>query len=114
MLRSAVLLAFLPLVTGLAQTVQVPSPKQGRPGEILPWTRFRPRTDSYAPTAGETQQIQAKIGQLGAMLRELQSRGVGDALLADVEIFHEAARWILKFPEEFFRPDSVGATLQVL
>ncbi len=94
--------------------MQVPSPKQGRPGEILPWTRFRPRTDSYTPTAEETQQIQAKIGQLGVMLRDLQSRGVNDGLLVDVEIFREAARWILQFPEEFFRPDSVGATLQVL
>src|SRR5947207_14449119 len=107
MLRSAVLLAFLPLVTLLAQTVQVSSPKQGRPGEILPWTRFRPRTASYTPTAEETQQIQAKIGQLGAMISGLQSRGTDDALLADVEIFREAARWILKFPEEFFRPDAV-------
>src|SRR5215813_15126891 len=108
MVRWLILLAFLPIVTGRAQTVQVPSPKQGRPGEILPWTRFRPRADSYTPTAEETQRIQGKISQLGGMLRDLHSRGVGDALLADVEIFHEAARWILQFPEEFFRPEAVG------
>ena len=100
--------------SGLAQTVQVPSPKQGRPGEILPWTRFRPRTDPYKPTAEEKQRIQAKIDQLGAMIRELRSLRVVDTLLADVEIFHEAARWILTFPEEFSRKEAVAATLDVL
>src|SRR6202049_2928933 len=37
-----------------------------------------------------------------------------DALLVDVEIFHEAARWIMTFPEEFFRKEAVANTLQVL
>src|SRR5712691_12653587 len=94
-------LAVLIAIPGLAQTVQAPSPKQGRPGEILPWTRFRPRTESYSPTAQEKQQIQSKIDQLGAMIRGLHAKGVDDSLLVDVEIFHEAARWIMAFPEEF-------------
>src|ERR1700680_462860 len=37
-----------------------------------------------------------------------------DSLLVDVEIFHEAARWIMTFPEEFFRKEAVANTLQVL
>src|ERR1700682_6148920 len=89
-------------MTALAQTVQAPSPKQGRPGEILPWTRFRPRTESYIPTAEEKQQIQSKIDQLGAMIRAIHA---DDSLLVDVEIFHQAARWIMTFPEEFFRKE---------
>src|SRR5258708_7106720 len=100
------LLALFALSTAFGQTIQVPSPKQGRPGEVLPWTRFRPRTDSYTPALEETQKIQAKIAQLGVMIQDLQSRHVDDGLLADVEIFHEAAKWILQFPEEFFRPES--------
>ena len=37
-----------------------------------------------------------------------------DSLLVDVEIFYEAARWILTFQEEFFRKEVVANTLQVL
>ena len=105
---------FLAAITAFGQTVQAPSPKQGRPGEILPWTRFRPRTESYTPTAEEKQQIQAKTDQLGAMIRALEARHVDDSLLVDVEIFQEAARWIMTFPEEFFRKESVANTLDVL
>src|SRR5712671_3693606 len=93
-------LAVLIAITGLAQTIQGPSPKQGRPGEILPWTRFRPRTESYNPTAEEKQQIQAKIDRLSAMIRGLEAQRVEDPLLVDVAIYCEAARWIMKFPEE--------------
>lgn len=98
----------------IAQTIQVPSPDQGRPGEILPWTRFRPRTESYLPAPEEKQQIQARMGQLAEKLRGLKASNTDDALLADVEIFHEAARWIMKYEEEFFRKESVASTLAVL
>ncbi|MGH9721717.1 MAG: hypothetical protein ACRD8O_16035 [Bryobacteraceae bacterium] len=97
-----------------AQTVQMPSPRQGRPEEVLPLTRFRPRTAPYQPTVEEKRQIQAKLDQLDAVIRDLRSRRAGDALLADVEIFAEAARWILQFPEEFNRKEAAGATLDVL
>ena len=63
-MRTSLVLLFTGLLA--AQTVQVPSPKQGRPGEILPFTRFRPRTDPYKPTAEEKQKIQAKIDELAA------------------------------------------------
>ena len=98
----------------LGQTIQVPSPNQGRPGEILPHTRFRPRTEPYKPSAEEKRQIQTKLDQLGKMIQDLRKRHVDDSLLADVEIFQEAARWILTFPEEFTRKESVAATLGVL
>ncbi len=81
---------------------------------MLPWTRFRPRTDPYKPTDEEKQRIQAKAGELDAKRRDLRARHVDDALLAEVEIFHEAARWILTFPEEFNRKETVASTLSVL
>jgi hypothetical protein len=111
-MRTSLVLLFTGLLA--AQTVQVPSPKQGRPGEILPFTRFRPRTDPYKPTAEEKQKIQAKIDELGGKIRDLRTRRVEDSLLVDVEIFHEAARWILTFPEEFSRKEMVASTLDVL
>lgn len=112
-MRRLVVLFILPAIA-LAQTVQVPSPDQARPGERLPWTRFRPAAQPYNVTPEEKHQIQAKIDQLAALIRELHARPVDDSLLADVEIFQSAAEWNLFFPEEFFRKDNVAAALKVL
>ncbi len=109
-----ILLSLLCAGLVLSQTVQVPSPKQGRAGEILPTTRFRPRTAPYEPTAEEKQAIAAKLAALDGEIAALRDRGVSDALLVDVEVFAEAARWILRFPEEFFRKESVASTLAVM
>ncbi len=114
MKRFIVPLAFLAALIAAAQTIQVPSPRQGRPGEVLPWTRFRPRTEPYKPSAEEKQQIEAEIDRLSAMIGELRHRRVQDTLLADVETFQEAAKWILTFPEEFSRKESVASTLNIL
>ena len=64
--------------------------------------------------SAEKQQIQAKTDTLGGIIRELRSRRVDDGLLADVEIFYEAARWKMAYPEEFFRQRTVADTLNVL
>jgi len=80
----------------------------------LPWTRFHPAAPPYRPTDAEKQQIQAKIDQLDGMIRELRSARADDGRLADVEIYAEAARWKMAYPEEFFRPVSVADTLSVL
>jgi hypothetical protein len=105
---------FVFAATVLAQSVQKPSPRLGRPGEVLPWSRFRPRTEPYKPTEPEIANIKGKLGELDRIIRELRSRKVDDQLLADVEIFAEAARWKLEFTQEFFRPQTVAATLSVL
>src|SRR4051812_42442774 len=97
-----------------AQSVQKPSPRLGRPDEVLPWSRFHPRTEPYKPTDTEKGNIQSRLRQLDTMIRDLKARHTDDQLLADVEIFAEAARWKLEFPEEFFRPQTVAATLSVL
>jgi hypothetical protein len=108
-------LAMLPAVSQTPQTnsPQPPAPAKKAP-ENLPWTRFHPATPPYEPTPEEKQQIQAKIDQLGKAVNELRSRHADDALLADVEIFYEAARWKMAYPEEFFRQRSVTDTLAVL
>ena len=113
MRQFAALCIFLPFAA-LAQTVQVSSPEQGKPGENLPWTRFRPPAAPYQPTSEEKQQIQAKIDQLDAMIRELRTKHVDDSLLVDVEIFEEGARWNLVFPDEFFLKANVASALKVL
>jgi len=110
----AIVFCFLSTGLVLSQTVLVPSPKQGRAGEILPTTRFRPRTEPYTPSAEEKQQIHTKLAALDLEMGGLRARGVSDDLLVDVEIFAEAARWLLTFPEEFFRKESVASALGVL
>src|SRR5277367_18238 len=100
------------LVAALPALSQTPQP--ARPPENLPWARFHPAAPPYRPSDAEKQQIQAKIGQLDGMIRELRSMKADDGLLADVEIYAEAARWKMTYPEEFFRPVSVADTLSVL
>ena len=112
-----VILAMLPAVSQIppANAPQTgPATPAKKAPENLPWTRFHPAAPPYQPTDAEKQQIQAKIDQLGGIIRELRSARADDALLADVEIYYEAARWKMTYPEEFFRPRSVADTLSVL
>jgi hypothetical protein len=114
-----VILALLAALPALSQTPQgqpspAPAVPKGRAPENLPWTRFHPAAPPYRPTDMEKQQIQAKIDQLDGMIRELRSTHADDGLMADVEIYAEAARWKMAYPEEFFRQASVADTLSVL
>jgi hypothetical protein len=112
-----VLLAILPAVSQTPQVTapQDPAPKKGKKGpENLPWTRFHPAAPPYQPTSAEKEQIQAKIDQLSRAIGGLRSSHADDVLLADVEIYVEAARWKMAYPEEFFRPRTVEDTLKVL
>src|SRR5579872_5078930 len=90
-----VLLAALPALSQIPQGQAPPAPAapKPRPPENLPWTRFHPAAPPYQPTDAEKQQIQAKLDQLDGMIRELQSARADAGLLADVEIYAEAARW---------------------
>jgi hypothetical protein len=89
-------------------------PKKKKAPENLPWTRFHPAAAPYQPTSEEKAQIQAKIDELDSRIGELRSKGEDSALLADVEIYREAANWKMAYPEEFFRQKSVADTLNVL
>jgi hypothetical protein len=106
-------LAMHPAISQTQDPSQPPAKKQ-RPPENLPWTRFHPAAPPYQPTDAEKQQIRAKLDQLDGMIRELRSSAAAEALLPDVEIYAEAVRWKLAYPEEFFRPKSVTDSLAVL
>lgn len=105
---------FILAAIGFTQTVQKPSPRLGRAGEKLPWSRFWPQTEPYKPTGEERHKIESKLQELDALIRELKSHKADDQLMADVEIYAEAARWKLENPQEFFRAQTVAATLNVL
>jgi hypothetical protein len=102
------------IACALCAVAQNPQPQSKKGPENLPWTRFHPAAPPYQPTDAEKQQIQSKMDRLGGAIRELRSRHVDDGRLADVEIYYEAARWKMAYPEEFFRQRSVADTLSVL
>ena len=108
-------LLVLGILPAISQQSQGSTPQAAKKApENLPWTRFHPAAAPYQPTDAEKHQIQVKIDQLGQTIRELRSRRGDDPLLPDVEIYYEAARWKMAYPEEFFRPRSVADTLSVL
>jgi hypothetical protein len=112
---SVYLLATVPAISQAPTTPsEAPRPARQRPPENLPWTRFHPAAPPYQPTTEEKQRIQTKLDELDSKIRELRSQKTNDDLLPDVEIYGEAARWKLTYPEEFFRQRSVDDTIAVL
>src|SRR5258705_2231321 len=116
----AIVLVFLAILPAAPQTAPgntsqtAPATKGKKGPENLPWTRFHPAAAPYQPTDAEKQQIQAKIDQLAKAIAALRTAQSNDSLLPDVEIYLEAARWKMAYPEEFFRQRSVTDTLAVL
>src|SRR5258706_9562066 len=68
----------------------------------------------YKPTPDELQQIKSKADELDTLIRAAKVKRPDPSLLADVEVYEKAARWILEFPEEFFNQTYVTQTLSVL
>jgi pimeloyl-ACP methyl ester carboxylesterase len=64
----------------------------------------------YIATEADKQQISAKMAELGAQLPKLER----NPLYADVAIYHKAADFILKHPEEFATAAFVRDTLAAL
>ena len=66
----------------------------------------------YQPTDDEKQQIRAKAGELASALKQLAAKKPDAALLTDVEVYHKAAEWILRYAdEEFYSKRYVADTL---
>jgi dienelactone hydrolase len=69
----------------------------------------------YQPTDAEKQQIRAKADELAVALKQLAAKKPDAALLADVEVYHKAADWILRYAdEEFYAKRYVADTLAAL
>ncbi len=69
----------------------------------------------YQPTDDEKQQIRAKAGELASALKQLAAKKPDAALLADVEVYHKAAEWILRYAdEEFYSKRYVADALAAL
>lgn len=60
-------------------------------------------SEPYVPTSVELQLVEQRAEDLGREIARLRSRQIDDALIAEVEIFHKALEWQLRFPEEIYR-----------
>jgi dienelactone hydrolase len=65
------------------------------------------------PTGDEKTQIAAKTTELGKRISLLRDRHK-DADLVDVEVYHKAAAWLLRHPEEFYNRSYVSHAILVL
>jgi predicted esterase len=74
---------------------------------------------NYAPPAGQApdeatlKTIQERIDKLGSQLNFLRKNSVHDPELADVEVYHKAAVWIVRH-NEFYSREAANWTLKVL
>jgi hypothetical protein len=68
---------------------------------------------SKAPDAATLKEIEDRTARLAKLLASLRRQGVHDPWLADVEIYHKAAVWIVR-QGEFFQRDSAAWTLVAL
>ena len=70
---------------------------------------------SYRPTEDELGKIRAKTAELGTAIQRLVAERADPDLLLDVQIYHKAATWILRYTEEeFYTKRYVDDTLTVL
>jgi len=72
-----------------------------------------PNPPAYQPAPAEKQQIADRAAELGARLAQLRGKAASQ-LLADVEVYHKAASWLLRHPEEFYNKAYAGHALLVL
>ncbi len=68
---------------------------------------------SKPPHADTLKGIAAKTRELGGLLDALRKQSVGDPRLADVEIYHKAATWIVDH-SEFYEDDAGAWTVEAL
>jgi dienelactone hydrolase len=58
---------------------------------------------TYQPTKVELDMLRSQTQALGKEVEALRAQGVPDDLLVDVEVYHKAAVWMLRYPEEYYR-----------
>src|SRR5262249_39935817 len=69
--------------------------------------------DAKTPDEATLKAIAEKTLRLGQAIDVLRRQGLGDPHLAEVQIFHKAATWVVRH-NEFFPPTDGSRTLDVL
>src|SRR4029453_18417259 len=71
-------------------------------------------TVGAGPSADQKLAIEKKLTELASRVDALRAKKADRALVADGDIYRKAAAYILRFPEEFAKPDYVAHTMSVL
>ena len=58
--------------------------------------------------------IRAKVDKIDAAVRAARSKHVDEDLIADVDVYAKAGKWVLEFPEDLFVADDVKHILAIL
>jgi pimeloyl-ACP methyl ester carboxylesterase len=69
---------------------------------------------SIQPSADEVAAIRGKVEKIESAVRALRGRHVDEDLIADVDVYAKAGKWVLEFPEDLFVADDVKHTLAIL
>lgn len=100
------LLAFAALASAFAQQPPQPAvPGRGGRGPAAPPPQL---------TAEQKGQYQSKIDELDRAVAGFRAKKVNPDLIADVEIYAKAGKWLLEFPQGFATAPNVQAFLSVL
>jgi hypothetical protein len=65
-------------------------------------------------TAGQKGQYQSKVDELDSFVKEFHAKRVDADLIADVEIYSKAGKWLLEFPQGFSTAQNIPVFLAVL
>jgi pimeloyl-ACP methyl ester carboxylesterase len=65
-------------------------------------------------TAAQRAELQSKVDQLDAGVQQLKAHRGEEALVADVEVYEKAGKWLLEFPEDCSNEQDFTYTLAVL
>jgi pimeloyl-ACP methyl ester carboxylesterase len=68
----------------------------------------------FRPAAEDLTLLRTRAEELGRQIGHLRSMGRDAGLLADVEIYHKAVTWILRYPEEFYTKAYVANALAAI
>jgi hypothetical protein len=65
-------------------------------------------------TAEQRAELKSKVDQLDAVVQQLKAHRSEDDLVADVEVYEKAGKWLLEFPEDCSNEQDLTYTLAVL
>lgn len=71
-------------------------------------------TSTFQASSEDLAAIRARVEKIDAAVRELKGRHTDEDLIADVDVYGKAGKWVLEFPEDFFVADDVKHSLAVL
>lgn len=71
-------------------------------------------TSSFQAAPDDIATIRSKVQKIDGIVSALRGSHTDEDLIADVDVYAKAGKWVLEFPEDFFVADDVKHTLAVL